>query len=518
MKRSALAIFGSFLALLFQLSLSAETSTIWGKLNPGPHAAGFKVLFEYDASRPYKREADYWGKKIEGERRRPLQINIWYPAAPSSGTPIVFQDYLLLTAREENFAEAPPEQKQRVFAAFKNQWARDADEQTVSKVLNTQTGAFRDAKPAAGKFPLVIIAPSTRLSSPVGNAILAEYLATHGFVVASTPAIGLLGRQLFFDPLGTITQMQDIQFVIGKMKSAPEVDPVKLALIGFSAGGLPTSLIAMYNPEVDALVSLESAAANQFGHSALFQNPLYEPRRLTVPLLHFTTQETNEGTDDSFIRAVKYSTVRTVKLKGMRPTDFSSYSLVTAILPQPASQQQQSPSPATPGKGYETICQYTAQFLKAHINKDSKALEYLERKPEENGIPAGLALVEVRPGLKTPPAEEDFLKILNEQGLAAAKAIYQEVTKADPEYPLFDSQSLVNLAAPLVEQKKTKEAIELLNFNAEAHPTSNETFELLGTIYMNEGNKELAIENFTRLLDLDPNNQNAAEMLKKLNP
>ena len=39
---------------------------------------------------------------------------------------------------------------------------------------------------------------------------------------------------------------------------------------------------------------------------------------------------------------------------------------------------------------------------------------------------------------------------------------------------------------------------------------------MIGTIYMNDGKKDLAIENFQKVLEYDPTNQNATEMLKKL--
>jgi tetratricopeptide (TPR) repeat protein len=497
----------------------ALSSTVWGNLKPGSHAAGFKVIFEYDTSRPYKRKHDYLGNPLKADRRRPIQINVWYPAA-STGTPLTIRDYLYLTAREENSAEPTEEQKKAAISSFKNRFAREADEQAVQQIMDAKTAAIRDAKPAAGKFPLVLIAPSTGLASPVSNAILSEYLATRGFVVASSPAIGLSTKQLGFDPLGTMTQMQDLQFIIAKLRTDPAVDPDKLALVGFSFGGLPTSLIAMHNPEVDALVSLETAAANKYGYSVLFQNPLYEPRLLTAPFLHFTAMETNEASDDAFVRSLKYSKVHIVKLKGMRPASFSSYVMYTALLPtQPAMPDQPAqPSPAESKAGYETICAYTAEFLNAYVNKNQQSMDFFIRKPEENGIPAGLALAEVRPGLKTPPAEEDFIKIIHEKGLPAAVAVYQEVAKNDPEYVIFNDTTLIEMAHSLIEQKKTKEAIEMLNLNAEAHPTTYETFELLGNIYMNEGNKQLAIDNFNRVIEIDPNNQNAAEILKKLNP
>ncbi|MCI0613610.1 tetratricopeptide repeat protein, partial [bacterium] len=81
---------------------------------------------------------------------------------------------------------------------------------------------------------------------------------------------------------------------------------------------------------------------------------------------------------------------------------------------------------------------------------------------------------------------------------------------------IYDPITLVDFGRELVDQKKTREAIEILKFNSEVYPDVWETYELMGTIYMNEGNKELAIENFEKVLEYDPQNQNATETLKKL--
>jgi Flp pilus assembly protein TadD len=52
--------------------------------------------------------------------------------------------------------------------------------------------------------------------------------------------------------------------------------------------------------------------------------------------------------------------------------------------------------------------------------------------------------------------------------------------------------------------------------SADAFSNEWETFDLLGTAYMQDGNNALAVENFTKSLDLNPENTNASEMLKKL--
>ncbi len=511
MKKITVLLLPAFLFFGLLVQSYGETSTTWGKLTPGEHAVGFQVMFRQDPSRPYKPKRDYQGNPIAGNRSRPIQINIWYPASSSSNaTQVTFQDYLYLTSTEETGSEATAQQKQSTIAAFKNRWVNQASDENISKALATKTMAWRDAAPSKTRFPLVLIAPSTGLSSPVGNAILSEYLASHGYVVASSPGVGLTARQLSFDALGTITQMQDMQFIIANLRSFPAVDPDKLAMIGFSFGGLAGSLLAMYNGDVDAFVTLENAAANKFGYSVLFQNPLYEPSRLRVPVLHFTSQEVNDATDDAFLRAIKYAPLTQIKLKGMTPVDFSSFSMITPMIPVPPSPEREAP--VDNRIGYETICRYTAIFLDANVKKDPKAQASLKEKPE----PADRVLLEMRAGLKLPPSEEEFVKLLREKGLAAAAAIQQETRSKDPDYEIYDPITLVDIGRELSEQKKTKEAIELLTFNAEVYPDVWETYELMGTIYMNEGKKELAIEHFEKVLEYDPANQNAAEMLKKL--
>lgn len=501
--------------LVLSVEVRSETSPIWGKLRPGPHAVGFQVLFRKDPSRPFKSKRDYQGNINTADRSRPIQINIWYPAvATAKSTPIRFEDYLYLTASEQTGSEPNDQQKQNAITAFKNRWAQTASDENVRTALKSKMMALRDADTAKDRFPLVLIAPSSGLSSPVSSVVLAEFLASNGYVVASSPAMGLNSRQASFSSVGVMTQLQDLQFLIANLNSFP-VDPNKLAVIGFSFGGLAGSLLAMYNGDVDAFVSLETAAANKFGYSVLFQNPLYDPPLLRVPVLHLTAQETTQDSNDAFFKAIKYAPLTVVKLKGMTPGDFSSFSMITPLIPVPASPQQNQP-PADKRASYETICRYTVEFLDAKVKQDAQAEAFLKQQPEQNGVSQGLAVVETRAGLKIPPSEDEFMKILREQGLAAVKAIQQETKSKDPDYEIYDPITLVNFGRELVDQKKTQDAIEILKFNSEVYPDVWETYELMGTIYMNEGNKELAIENFEKVLEYDPQNQNATETLKKL--
>ena len=55
-----------------------------------------------------------------------------------------------------------------------------------------------------------------------------------------------------------------------------------------------------------------------------------------------------------------------------------------------------------------------------------------------------------------------------------------------------------------------------LSWVTEKNPASSNAFDSLAEAYMKAGNKQLAIENYKKSLELNSYNNNAAEMLKKL--
>jgi tetratricopeptide (TPR) repeat protein len=56
----------------------------------------------------------------------------------------------------------------------------------------------------------------------------------------------------------------------------------------------------------------------------------------------------------------------------------------------------------------------------------------------------------------------------------------------------------------------------VFKMNVEDYPNSPNAYDSLGEAYMINGNKELSIKNYQRSLELNPNNTNALEMLRKL--
>jgi tetratricopeptide (TPR) repeat protein len=63
---------------------------------------------------------------------------------------------------------------------------------------------------------------------------------------------------------------------------------------------------------------------------------------------------------------------------------------------------------------------------------------------------------------------------------------------------------------------KLKEAIEIFKLNVEQFPKSANVYDSLGEGYMLNGDKELAIKNYKKSLELNPKNTSATNALKKL--
>ena len=67
-----------------------------------------------------------------------------------------------------------------------------------------------------------------------------------------------------------------------------------------------------------------------------------------------------------------------------------------------------------------------------------------------------------------------------------------------------------------MQYNRVNEAIEVFDFMVEEFPLSSNAWDSRGEAYMKAGNKELAIENYKKSLELNPDNENAKKMLEQL--
>ncbi|MDQ4121857.1 MAG: serine hydrolase [Acidobacteriota bacterium] len=109
-----------------------------------------------------------------------------------------------------------------------------------------------------------------------------------------------------------------------------------------------------------------------------------------------------------------------------------------------------------------------------------------------------------------------LLETIDQKGVEAAVKQYRELKRTQAENYDFREFVLNLTGYDLLAAKKVKEAIEIFKLNVEAYPQSANTYDSLAEAYMLNGNKELAIKNYEKSLELNPQNRNAADYLKKL--
>ncbi|MDQ3473492.1 MAG: beta-lactamase family protein, partial [Acidobacteriota bacterium] len=93
---------------------------------------------------------------------------------------------------------------------------------------------------------------------------------------------------------------------------------------------------------------------------------------------------------------------------------------------------------------------------------------------------------------------------------------YRKIKREKPDNVSVSEDRLNNLGYVLMRQQKLTEAIEIFKLNVEFYPNAWNVYDSLGEAYMNKGEKELAIANYKKSLELNPGNEGGAQMLKKL--
>ena len=130
-----------------------------------------------------------------------------------------------------------------------------------------------------------------------------------------------------------------------------------------------------------------------------------------------------------------------------------------------------------------------------------------------NVDPAMRAIVNYVP---QPPLTEVVRAAVLDKDVEGARRAIRKY-KVDPvnSYANFESD-LNRLGYILMEQKQLEAAIQIFQLNVESYPDSANVYDSLGEAYANHGDRELAIKNYEKSVQLNPNNQGAKEALDGL--
>ena len=510
MRRIVLAI-----VLLIAPGAASAQSHFTRVNSPGPRAVGLRIVEQYDPSRGYRGAADpFTGKATRGERARPMQTLIWYPAQRGTGRATTVGDYMRLGGTSDDFPAAPAE-RARLEAAYVDGRVGALTQERRRAELAAPMLARRDAITSPGKFPVVIYAASYRAPA-FENADLCEYLASLGYVVIASPSVGQSPEGMHDDLEGVETQVGDIQFLIGYAHGLPQADTDHLAVLGYSWGGLANVMAAAKDSRIDALIALDGSVRSY--PDVIDQSRFLTPDRITVPLLyvaatprHLEDLPADMNQDRSFLNKMKYADLYRVTLAPYIHGNFSVTVGQRFLADSDYGAYDKDELSAANG-WLET---YVRHFLDAYLKGDADGLAFLKKPASQTGAPAHLFTVYRTTAQGFPPTRAGLAAELAREGFDQAAAIYKALQKREPSFALSEGE-LNSWGYRLLRNGEVRSSISILALNTQLHPDSWNAFDSLGEAYAKDGDVKAAGDAYRKSLALNPNNGNAVDQLSIL--
>ncbi|MYN42497.1 dienelactone hydrolase [Duganella sp. FT109W] len=498
-------------ALLAVLAPLVRAETGFANLERGPHSVGFRLVQQYDYSRSYRETTDaVTGQPFTGERARPLQTLIWYPAASSAGKRLPYADYIRTEATDDNYGRSKSEVDAYVAGRLKSAGADIGEAQARARFAQPMW-AVRDATPLAGKYPVVIYAPGG--GSPAHEAAdVGEYLASHGYVTIVSRNLGARTRQMVFDREGAEAQARDIGFLISYAHTLPFADTAHIATAGWSWGGMTGLFAAAADNRISAVISLDGTREPELTKTLPVS-------RLTVPWLYVsrklaTISDLNQrGVETSFslLNAARHTQLYQVIMQPMVHVDFS-----------PAALRFMPPSHfgdytrEEVEQAYYWTARYMLAFVDAYLKNDAAGLAFVQRSPTQNGAPRHMALYEPRTADTRPVATQTgFAAELFKRGFDQAVPIYTQLHDGDKSFVLSETD-LNGWGYELLRSNKEAAGVEIFKLGVALYPKDSNLHDSLAEGYEALDNKPAAIASYQKSLELDPKNGHAADRLKIL--
>lgn len=361
-----------FLILLAGAPSSAQQPLLIDN-KPGQYAVGFRSVEQHDASRTYGQAA-----------ARPIQTAIWYPAR-RGGNPMRYDDYLALRGWDDDFTRTP-QQRAKVVDDWLEAFVSPERTVQVAAERRDLLWAVRDAPAAAGKFPVVVYAPS--LSSPAfENAEMMELLASHGYIVLASPALGIAERGQKADLAHAEAQAADIRFLIDHARSLPQADVGRIAAVGFSFGGLANVLAAAKDERIKALVSLDGTL--RYHQQLVAQAHGLKLEQLRTPLLFLAQRPAPfervtrypQDLSGGVLKRLKNADVYLLTMYAMEHAHFAtSFLRLDPLEFDEYTRAEVAQSHAASGR-------YVLNFLNGTLKGEPEGLAYLMKQPEQVGMP-----------------------------------------------------------------------------------------------------------------------------------
>jgi hypothetical protein len=349
----------------------------------GAHGVGFEELRLRDVSRSF---APLGGT---GRHGRPVTVALWYPASREAAGPRLRLRDLLRFEAQGPRAELPDAarvaaREARLKGALDYLYPGRDHGADLPRILETETLAVRGATPAPGRFPLVVVGPD-----PVGGALLADLLASHGYAVAIPVLLGDDREDLGLDLRTVETMGRDHEFLVGALRERSFVHPARTAAVQFSLGMASALLVQMRNGPFDALVSLDGWDGMVRGLPFVDSLPFADRRRVRVPYLRLVPKNDRFAAERT--EALFESIHDAERTRLIFPRLGHSDLISLGVLAHPESEDTR--------RGYAAATRVVLAFLDAHLKGDEGARRVLAGLETTADATEGVFTVERLPAL-----------------------------------------------------------------------------------------------------------------------
>ncbi|MDC8103424.1 beta-lactamase family protein [Chryseobacterium sp. B21-037] len=110
--------------------------------------------------------------------------------------------------------------------------------------------------------------------------------------------------------------------------------------------------------------------------------------------------------------------------------------------------------------------------------------------------------------------EKGPLELISEGYFEKGLEAYKKAKKEDADNEMLSEDYINSLGYTLLREKKYTNAIDFFRVNTQLYPQSANTYDSLGEAYLEAGQKDKALENYRKVLKINPENENAIKILK----
>ncbi len=423
-----------FSSILCYCTVRAQESSLNISEPYGNYEVGFQTWNTFDKSRSFSFDINRPGMDPDKTIFRPIQICVWYPAEASGKSPMKYEEYFFLMANETGKIDLSKTAKDSLLNNFLK--TEQVDLKILEKELKVNMRAIKDAThTVTQKFPVLIYGPSWS-SSAYENTLLSEFLASHGYVVISSPSVGPEKRDMPISRIGVETQGRDMEFLFSILDTLPNADTDRVAIAGFSLGGFSNILMMARNSSVDAWIGIDPSIHEAYD---FFEDSPYEDyRRFSKPTLFINSL--GYMNELPFYDKLIYSDAYMVNLPQLEHTDLASQFIKLF------GSNDTKENVAVKVKGYNLMTKYILAFLNGVFRDKLDYSDMTQQYFDPSKIDTSFLQIKTKKGL--PKVDVLFDRYKNSKGKGLIPFLNSTVSRErNMIYPEADLQKLIYLAA-----------------------------------------------------------------------